>query len=120
MTGLRLLQRVALSDPDTSAAGADCREWSDRHAVAALGIVRTPDEQARLIIDAEGVEWEVYDESGGMGLALDWDYMPQRENPGLIFNSRIDRRRLWPCPPNWRQLSDEELLELAGKARSMT
>lgn len=86
-----------------------------------MGIVRTPDEQARLITDASGVEWEVYDESGfGMGMALDWDYMPQRENPGLIFNSRIDRRRLWPCPPNWRKLSDDQLLALAERAVSIS
>ena len=86
-----------------------------------MEIVHTPEEQARLITDPLGVEWEVYDESGsGMGMALDWDYMPQIENPGLIFSSRVDRRRLWPCPPNWRELSDSQLLELARRARSLT
>ena len=84
-------------------------------------IALTQQEQARLVTDAEGVEWEVYDESaGGLGMALDWDYMPQIENPGLIFNSRLDRRRLWPCPPNWRQLSDGDLLKLAERARSIS
>jgi hypothetical protein len=72
------------------------------------------------VIDADGVEWEVYDESEfGMGLALDWDYPPQLENPGLIFNSRVDRRRLWPCPVNWRALSDEQLLALSTRAVSI-
>ena len=81
----------------------------------------TEQEQARLITDADGVEWEVYDESaGGLGMALDWDYMPQTENPGLIFNSHIDRRRLWPCPVDWRLLTDEELLKLAEKATSIS
>ena len=83
--------------------------------------IHTPDQQAaRIIIDAEGVEWEVYDEAAwGMGMALDWDYMPQTTDPGLIFNSSADRRRLWPCPPEWRLLSDAELLSLASRARSI-
>ena len=81
----------------------------------------TPDQQAaRIIIDTEGVEWEVYDEAAwGMGMALDWDYLPQSSDPGLIFNSNADRRRLWPCPPAWRLLSDAELLSLAGRAKSI-
>lgn len=70
--------------------------------------------------DGAGVEWEIYDESTAtVALALDWDYMPQLENPGLIFASRLGLRRLWPCPPEWHALSDEELALLAGKARSI-
>jgi hypothetical protein len=94
--------------------------WQGRAVAVHVEMALTQQEQARLITDAEGVEWEVYDESaGGLGMALDWDYMPQTENPGLIFNSRVDRRRLWPCPPNWRQLSDEELLKLSERATSI-
>jgi hypothetical protein len=80
-----------------------------------------PENQAiRIVVDAEGVEWEVYDEGEwSMGLALDWDHPPQLEDPGLIFSSRIDRRRLWPCPSEWRGFSDEQLLELVGRARSI-
>ena len=73
-----------------------------------------------MIVDDSGVEWEVYDEgTWSIGLALEWDHMPQRENPGLIFVSQSDRRRLWPCPTNWRELSDAELLALLQKAKSI-
>ena len=66
------------------------------------------------------MEWEVYDEGdSSMGLALDWDHLPQTVDPGLIFSSRLDRRRLWPCPPDWRARSDQQLLELMGRARSL-
>lgn len=75
---------------------------------------------ARVVSDEAGVEWEIYDEtSATVALALDWDYMPQLENPGLIFTSRLGLRRLWPAPPEWRALSDAELADLAGKARSI-
>ena len=74
----------------------------------------------RLLVDLERVEWEIYDESQwDFRMALDWDSVPQTENPGLIFSSRIDRRRVWPAPPNWRGLSDDQLLALCANARSM-
>jgi|SRR5919197_6247607 hypothetical protein len=75
---------------------------------------------ARILVDRQGVEWEVYDEAAAsMSLAFDWDHAPQTSNPGLIFSSRIDRRRLWPCPADWRSYSDQQLLELMEKARSL-
>jgi hypothetical protein len=73
-----------------------------------------------MIVDDRGTEWEVYDESNwSIGLALEWDYLPQTENPGLIFVSRSDRRRLWPCPPGWQRLENSELVRLLEKAKSM-
>ena len=66
------------------------------------------------------MEWEVYDEqAASLELALDWDYRPQPTDPGLIFSSRLDRRRLWPAPPDWRACSDQQLLELLVRARSL-
>ena len=87
-------------------------------------LVRTPltsgQRAGRIIIDANGVEWEVYDDGAwGMEMALDWDYPPQTDSPGLIFNSPRERRRLWPCPPDWLALSDAQLLELAARATSL-
>jgi hypothetical protein len=80
----------------------------------------TPERRARLIVDPLGVEWEVYDESTWtIELALDWEFLPQTESPGLIFSSRRDRRRLWPAPLHWQAFSDDELLQLLGKARSI-
>jgi len=78
------------------------------------------DPGARIVTDVSRVEWEVYDESQwDFRLALDWDALPQTENPGLIFSSKIDRRRVWPAPPNWRTMSDKELLNLCANATSM-
>ncbi len=74
----------------------------------------------RIITDENGIEWEVYDESAwSTDLVLDWDYLPQTENPGLIFNSRIDRRRVWPCPQGWRIMTDAQLLALVLMATSL-
>jgi len=78
------------------------------------------DPGARLLVDTDRIEWEVYDESQwDFRMALDWDVLPQTENPGLIFTSRIDRRRIWPAPPGWRAMSDDDLLALCTRARSM-
>jgi len=80
----------------------------------------TPESHPRFIVDDLGVEWEVYDESTwSLELALDWEVLPQTDQPGLMFSSTIDRRRLWPCPANWRTLSDADLLGLLGRARSI-
>jgi hypothetical protein len=80
----------------------------------------SPDARPRLIIDSSGVEWEVYDESTwSLELALEWEFLPQSESPGLIFSSRADRRRMWPCPQRWQELSDAELLDVLVRARSI-
>lgn len=78
-------------------------------------------EQGRLMVDSSGVEWEVYDESQWtIAMALDWEYRPQTENPGLLFDSVLGRRRVFPCPPAWRSLTDQELEALLGRASSLT
>jgi hypothetical protein len=75
---------------------------------------------ARILLDRDRVEWEVYDESQwDFRMALEWDALPQVENPGLIFSSRLDRRRVWPAPQNWQGMTDEQLLALCVNARSM-
>jgi hypothetical protein len=85
------------------------------------GVWHSPEDRARMILDEGGTEWEVYDEaSWTIGLALEWDYLPQSENPGLIFVSRLDRRRLWPCPPNWREMDATTLVSLLAQARSIS
>jgi hypothetical protein len=78
-------------------------------------------EHGRLFVDSAGVEWEVYDESQWtIAWALDWEYPPQADNPGLLFDSALGRRRIFPCPPDWRSLSDAELETLLRRARSLT
>ncbi len=75
---------------------------------------------ARILVDSDHVDWEIYDESQwDFRMALDWDMVPSTENPGLIFSSRIDRRRIWPAPANWQSLTDEQLAALCTTARSM-
>ena len=75
----------------------------------------------RLFVDSNGVEWEVYDESRWtIAWALDWEYPPQVHNPGLLFDSSLGRRRLFPCPAGWESLSDAELETLLRTAISLT
>ena len=77
-------------------------------------------EHGRLFVDSAGVEWEVYDESQwNVTMALDWDYPPQMDDPGLIFNSTLGRRRIWPCPVMWQALSDPDLESLCQRARTL-
>ena len=79
------------------------------------------EDRARTIVDTHGIEWEVYDESTwSIALALDWDVQPQTTDPGLVFSSRIDRRRLWPCPERWQSLADADLLSLLARSKSIT
>ena len=78
-------------------------------------------EHSRLFVDSTGVEWEVYDESRwSIAWALDWEYPPQPDNPGLLFDSSLGKRRIFPCPANWQALSDAELEALVERARSLT
>ena len=78
-------------------------------------------EHGRLFTDSNGVEWEVYDESQWtIAMALDWDYPPQVDDFGLLFDSPVGRRRVFPCPENWQSLSDPELEALLHRARSLT
>jgi hypothetical protein len=77
--------------------------------------------RARTIVDDHGLEWEVYDESTwSIALALDWDMLPQTSNPGLLFVSSLERRRLWPCPEAWQTLGDADLLGLLTRAKAIT
>ena len=75
----------------------------------------------RIFRDSTGIEWEVYDESSwNSALALAWDHPPQRENPGLLFISSRDLRRMWPAPAGWQELTDQELERLCDRATSLT
>ena len=78
-------------------------------------------EHGRLFTDSTGVEWEVYDESQwSIAMALDGDYPPQVDHYGLLFDSPLGRRRVYPCPAAWQSLNDGELEALLHKARSLT
>lgn len=95
--------------PERSSTNDVSRHWA------------SSDGHARTIVDDHGVEWEVYDESTwSIALALDWDMLPQTTNPGLVFVSDIERRRLWPCPDAWQTLGDADLLGLLTRAKAIT
>jgi hypothetical protein len=88
--------------------------------MADVGYWATPGDRARVIVDDRGTEWEVYDESTwSIELALEWDFLPQTENPGLIFASRDGRKRVRPCPAAWKDLSDTVLLALLAAAKTI-
>lgn len=75
----------------------------------------------RIIKDASGLEWEVIDESApdDVRLALECDYRPQREDPGLIFISREGSRRVYPRPADWRRLPDDVLGAMCSQAAQL-
>ena len=76
---------------------------------------------SRLFTDAGGVEWEVYDDAQwSVARAMEWDYPAQLHDPGLLFVSSTGRRRLHPCPADWRALSDAELDALCAQAAPLT
>lgn len=81
----------------------------------------SPDHRARTIVDDRGIEWEVYDDgTWSIQLALDWDTLPQTTNPGLVFVSDVERRRLWPCPDSWKAMADADLLGLLSRAKAIS
>ena len=91
--------------------------------VSPLGWCAVSDQRVsdqRMFRDSHGLEWEVFDEGAwNAALALAWDHPVQRDNPGLLFISSADMRRLWPRPADWRSLSDAALEELCGRAASV-
>jgi hypothetical protein len=71
----------------------------------------------RIFVDSSGTEWEVFDEGEwNAGLAIAFDLPMPSENPGLLFVSSRDLRRLWPRPEGWRELGDDELEKFCGRA----
>jgi hypothetical protein len=76
--------------------------------------------EERSFRDSRGVEWDVFDErSSGPMRALECDYPPPARDPGLVFVSGRDRRRLWPAPSDWKILPVEELEMLCWRARGL-
>ena len=74
----------------------------------------------RIFVDSTGTEWEVFDEGEwNASLALAFDLPLPGANPGLLFVSSRDMRRLWPRPDGWRDVDDEELEEWCGRAVSL-
>lgn len=82
------------------------------------GVAMTTGE--RIFVDSTGTEWEVFDEGEwNASLALAFDLPVPSANPGLLFVSSRDMRRLWPRPDGWRDVGDAELEAWCGRARSL-
>ena len=93
----------------------------DRSSTNHVSYWASSGDRARTVVDGGGVEWEVYDESmWSIQLALDSDMLPQTTNPGLMFVSDIERRRLWPCPESWTAMPDADLLDLLALAKAIS
>ena len=58
----------------------------------------------RRFVDADGIHWSVYESP------TTYD---RRARPTLVFESDEAVRRVRAYPPNWRDLSDEELAALS-------
>ena len=78
-----------------------------------------PGMDERVFRDSRGIEWEVFDESDALSVALEFDHVPPQSNPGLLFVSTLGRRRLWPCPAGWQFLEDRELEGLCSRAATL-
>ena len=74
----------------------------------------------RIFRDSTGIEWEVFDESDwNASIALAFDLPTPSSNPGLLFVSSRDLRRVWPRPDAWRELPDEALESLCDRGKSL-
>ena len=74
----------------------------------------------RIFKDVDGIEWEVFDEGEwNASLAIAFDLPLPSSNPGLLFVSSRDLRRLWPRPDGWRELEDAALEQCCQRAASL-
>jgi hypothetical protein len=72
----------------------------------------------RTITDAAGTQWTVFEVKRQGGSSDKWSYLPEEYGDGwLCFESDVSKRRLTPVPPNWRSLSDPDLVRLLGQAQ---
>jgi hypothetical protein len=62
----------------------------------------------RTFMDVDGTHWRVYEKAFG-----DYD---RRSGMSLIFASEAAVRRVRDFPPDWMQLTDEELLALSWRS----
>ncbi|GAC1514088.1 MAG: hypothetical protein NVS1B4_00930 [Gemmatimonadaceae bacterium] len=73
----------------------------------------------RIFRDSDGEEWEVYDEGVWNAALAMIDFPVQTDNPGLLFISSHDMRRMRPRPEAWADLSDDDLTALCRGATSL-
>jgi hypothetical protein len=74
----------------------------------------------RILLDEHGTEWTVFEVKRGTGGRDRMSYLPERFGDGwLCFESKLGKRRLTPVPARWRDLGDEEMTRLLGRATAV-
>lgn len=59
------------------------------------------------VVETRDGQWRVYELDGGQ--------YDRRASPSLVFESDGVLRRVRDYPPNWRELSDNELMEVSWR-----
>lgn len=71
----------------------------------------------RILMDASGTEWTVFEVKRGAGAKDRMSYLPEQFGDGwLCFESRLGKRRLTPIPVRWRDFGEDEMMRLLAKA----
>ena len=71
----------------------------------------------RIIADAAGVVWTIFEVKKQGGPAEQWTYLPEQFGNGwLCFESSVSKRRLTPVPRLWLEYTDKELVRLLDAA----
>ena len=72
----------------------------------------------RDFVDQDGVEWRVWsvtiDQIYSQGVRA--GFLGALQDGWLCFEAASERRRLAAYPPNWYDMSNDELVELLGQA----
>ncbi|HJQ21441.1 MAG TPA: hypothetical protein VJ867_13920 [Gemmatimonadaceae bacterium] len=69
-------------------------------------------------LDASGTEWTVFEVRRAVSAKGDWSYLPSGFSDGwLCFECSTAKKRLVRYPERWRELSDEQLVQLLGQAQ---
>jgi len=71
----------------------------------------------RIIADAAGVVWTIFEVKKQGGPTEQWTYLPEQFGNGwLCFESSVSKRRLTPVPARWIEYSDKDLVRLLDTA----
>jgi hypothetical protein len=74
----------------------------------------------RIVVDASGTEWTVFEVKRGTSPKDRMSYLPERFGDGwLCFESSLGKRRLTPIPARWREFGDDEMVRLLERATAV-
>ena len=68
--------------------------------------------------DSTGMEWTVFEVRRAVSAKGDWSYLPSGFSDGwLCFECSSAKRRLVRYPERWRELNEQQLVELLAQAQ---